>query len=123
MDLIQGDIVENEEENVVWRETWGDMKSLVWLEWTERQCRDVPLLFKTSIHTYGDLVALSDAAEISSVVDQSAEDVIACTVAEEGGVRVEQQEEEGGAGKKRLHCVDDMYLMNNYTRFARVRQH
>ena len=40
------------------------------MEWSERQCRDVPLLLRVSIDFYVDLIALADAATISTIVDQ-----------------------------------------------------
>ena len=52
------------------KESWDDMKSVVWMEWSERRCPDAPLLFRISIDAYIDLIHLTDAAAISTIVDQ-----------------------------------------------------
>jgi hypothetical protein len=76
------------------------MKSLVWMEWTERQCTDVPIIIKVDIDTVVDVVGLVDAVEITIVLEPNADATLACKV------------EKGEAA----HCVDDVYIMNNYTR-------
>ena len=81
-DLLQGDVFEAEPEELVEhkdrgnnvekdiREAWDDLKSVVWMEWSERRCPDAPLLLRVPIEAYVDLIDLTDAATISTVVDQ-----------------------------------------------------
>ena len=74
-DLLQGDVLEQEDEydNDDDRDliaSWDEMKSVVWMEWSERRCPEAPLLLRVPIEAYVDLVDLAGAAAISTIVDQ-----------------------------------------------------
>ena len=73
-DLLQGDVLEQEdehgEENQGLASSWDEMKSVVWMEWSERRCLEAPLLLRVPIEAYVDLVDLAGAAAISTIVDQ-----------------------------------------------------
>ena len=70
-DLLQGDILEQEDEydrDLI--ASWDEMKSVAWMEWSERRCPEAPLLLRVPIEAYVDLVDLAGAAAISTIVDQ-----------------------------------------------------
>ena len=72
-DLLQGDVQEDEYDNGDDRDlsaSWDEMKSVVWLEWSERRCPEAPLLLRVPIEAYVDLVDLAGAAAIRTIVDQ-----------------------------------------------------
>ena len=74
-DLLQGDVLEQEDEynNEDDRDliaSWDEMKSVAWMEWSERRCPEAPLLLRVPIEAYVDLVDFAGAAVISTIVDQ-----------------------------------------------------
>ena len=71
-DLLQGDVLEQEDEDDS-RDliaSWDEMKSVAWMEWSERRCPEAPMLLRVPIEAYVDLVDLAGAAAISTIVDQ-----------------------------------------------------
>ena len=75
-DLLQGDVLEQEDEYEKEDDrdgliaSWDEMKSVAWMEWSERRCPEAPLLLRVPIEAYVDLVDLAGAAAISTIVDQ-----------------------------------------------------
>ena len=75
-DLLQGDVLEQEDQYEKEDDrdgliaSWDEMKSVAWMEWSERRCPEAPLLLRVPIEAYVDLVDLAGAAAISTIVDQ-----------------------------------------------------
>ena len=86
-----------------------DMKSLLWLRWSEKQCRKVPFILKVNIDTFVDLLAFAENLsylELNETMEKNSESFVICDT-------VDALDEHDAPVKI---CNDDVYLMSNKTR-------